>query len=81
MLVIYTLHIPCDANSKPVVDILIGPAPNFTKVQPDIIKELSQPGNMCLYHVDVDSNPAKESISNRCSDTKSIYPSNNISTK
>ena len=54
------LHIPCDANSKPVVDILIGPAPNFTKVQPDIIKELSQPGNMCLYHVDVDSNPAKK---------------------
>jgi hypothetical protein len=54
------LHIPCDANSKPVVDILIGSAPAFKVVQPDIIKELSQPGKMCLYHVDINSDPAKK---------------------
>ena len=54
------LHIPCDTSSKPDVDVLIGPAPNFTKVQPDIIKELSQPGQMCLYHADINSDPAKK---------------------
>jgi hypothetical protein len=54
------LHVPCDASSKPVVDVLIGPAPNFTKVQPDIIQVLSQPGKMCLYHVDINSDPAKK---------------------
>jgi hypothetical protein len=54
------LHIPCDANSKPVVDVLIGSAPAFKVVQPDIIKELSQPGKMCLYHVDINSDPAKK---------------------
>jgi hypothetical protein len=53
------LHVPCDASSMPVVDVLIGPAPNFTKVQPDIIHGLSQPGKMCLYHVDINSDPAK----------------------
>jgi hypothetical protein len=54
------LHIPCDANSKPVVDVLIGSAPAFKVVQPDLIKELSQPGKMCLYHVDINSDPAKK---------------------
>jgi hypothetical protein len=54
------LHIPCDANSKPVVDVLIGSAPAFKVVQPDFIKELSQPGKMCLYHVDINSDPAKK---------------------
>ena len=55
------LHIPCDTNSKPNVDVLIGPAPNFTKVQPDIIQAgLSHPGQMCLYHADINSNPSKK---------------------
>jgi hypothetical protein len=54
------LHIPCDANSKPVVNVLIGPAPDFKVVEPEIIKELSQPGQMCLYHADIDSDPAKK---------------------
>ena len=54
------LHIPCDASSKPIVNTLIGQAPNFKIVGPDLIKELSQPGNMCLYHVDISSDPAKK---------------------
>jgi hypothetical protein len=54
------LHIPCDTNSKPVVDVLIGPAPAFKVVEPEIIKELSQPGQMCLYHADIDSDPGKK---------------------
>ena len=54
------LHIPCDASSKPIVNTLIGQAPNFKVVEPDLVKELSQPGNMCLYHLDISSDPAKK---------------------
>ena len=54
------LHIPCGMDSKANVNVLIGSAPAFKVVEPDIIKELSQPGNMCLYHADIDSDPAKK---------------------
>ena len=56
------LHIPCDANSKPTVDILIGSAPDLKPMEPELIKELSQPGSLCVYHVDVGSDPAKKVI-------------------
>ena len=46
----------------PAVNVLIGSAPNVKPVQPDPIKELSKPGNMCLYHVDVGSDMAKKII-------------------
>jgi hypothetical protein len=54
------LHVPCDSSSKADVNVLIGPAPDFKVVEPEIIKELSQPGNMCLYHADIDSDPGKK---------------------
>ncbi len=56
------LHVPCDSNSKPIVNTLIGSAPDVKPVEQELIKELSQPGNMCLYHVDVGSDMAKKII-------------------
>ncbi|HZE78914.1 MAG TPA: hypothetical protein VE089_10245 [Nitrososphaeraceae archaeon] len=56
------LHIPCDTSSKPNVNVLIGQAPNLKPVEPEVIKELSQPGKLCIYHVDVGSDPAKKII-------------------
>ena len=56
------LHVPCDSNSKPAVDVLMGQAPNVKPIEPELVKELSQPGNMCIYHVDVGSDPAKKVI-------------------
>jgi hypothetical protein len=56
------LHIPCDTNSKPAVDVLIGSAPDLKPMEPELIRELSQPGNLCIYHVDVGSDPAKKVI-------------------
>ena len=56
------LHVPCDPSSKPVVNVLIGQAPNLKTVEPEVIKELSQPGKLCIYHVDVGSDPAKKII-------------------
>jgi hypothetical protein len=54
------IHVPCDINAKADVNVLIGPAPDFKVVEPELIKELSQPGNMCLYHADIDSDPGKK---------------------
>lgn len=54
------MKVPCDASSKPAVNVLIGSAPDVKPVQPDLIKELSKPGSMCLYHVGVNSDPAKK---------------------
>src|SRR5919198_1911936 len=53
------LHVPCDSSSKPVVNVLIGSAPDVKPIEPEVVKELSQPGNMCIYHVDVGSDTAK----------------------
>ena len=54
------MKVPCDTSSKPAVNVLIGSAPDVKPIQPDLIKELSKPGSMCLYHVDVNSDPAKK---------------------
>jgi hypothetical protein len=53
------LHIPCNSNSKPLVNTLIGSAPDLKPMEPELIKELSQPGNLCIFHVDVGSDTAK----------------------
>jgi hypothetical protein len=53
------LHIPCDTTSKPIVNTIIGQAPDLKPVEPELIKELSQPGNLCVFHVDVGSDTAK----------------------
>ena len=56
------MKVPCDTSSKPAVNVLIGSAPNVKPVQPELVKELSKPGSMCLYHVDVGSDIAKKII-------------------
>jgi hypothetical protein len=76
--------LPCDANSMTPLKILVGQAPNFKVVEPDLIKELSQPGNMCLYHVDISSDPAKKiyqtdvAIQNPTNQTITFPPSSTV---
>lgn len=50
--------IPCDANSAPSLQILAGHLPSLKPVQLQLIKEYSQPGNVCMYHVDIGSTAA-----------------------
>jgi hypothetical protein len=50
-------NLPCDANTKTPYNVLIGQAPNVKPAQLEYIKELSTPGKMCIYHVDVNSEP------------------------
>lgn len=79
------LHIPCDSNSKPIVDTLIGSAPDIKPIEPELIQGgLSQPGIMCLYHVDVGSDIAKKiiqtdiAIQNPSNQTITFPPSSGI---
>jgi hypothetical protein len=78
------LHVPCDSSSKPIVNVLSGQAPDVKPVEPELLKELSQPGNMCIYHVDINSDPAKQvyqtdvAIQNPANQTITFPPSSGV---
>lgn len=62
-------------KSQSSVNILLGKAPDLQPAELELIKELSTPGKLCLYHADVESsdeqvitdiaisNPNKKSVS------------------
>jgi hypothetical protein len=50
--------LPCDSNNKTSLNVLIGQAPNLKPAVLEFVKELSTPGKMCIYHVDVKSDPS-----------------------
>src|SRR5205085_8086093 len=45
--------LPCDTNSMTPLKMLVGQAPNLKPASLALIKELSKPGSMCLYHYDI----------------------------
>jgi hypothetical protein len=49
--------IPCDENSNSTLAILTGSAPNLAPadLQKGLVPQLSSPGDLCLYHVDLAS--------------------------
>lgn len=47
--------LPCDSNNKTSLNVLIGQAPKLKPAELELVKELSTPGKMCIYHVDVES--------------------------
>jgi hypothetical protein len=50
------IKVPCDPQANSKVQVLVGSAPNLKPSDFEYIKELSHPGNLCLYHVDLMSN-------------------------
>lgn len=46
-------NIPCDENSTSPFVILAGQAPNVTASDLEVVNELSTPGTMCIYHIDI----------------------------
>jgi hypothetical protein len=48
--------LPCDADSKSPIQMLVGRIPIVNVVQPNLVPELSTPG-MCLYNLDLGSKP------------------------
>src|ERR671923_2448589 len=49
--------IPCGDNSTALLTILVGSAPNFAPAPLELLPELSTPGELCLYHVDLPPAP------------------------
>jgi hypothetical protein len=49
--------IPCEEDSTPLLNILVGVAPDFAPAPLELIANLSTPGELCLYHADL---PAPE---------------------
>jgi hypothetical protein len=49
--------IPCGDDSAPLLNILVGVAPEFTPAPLELVANLSAPGELCLYHTDL---PAPE---------------------
>jgi hypothetical protein len=47
------VNVPCEANSTASIQVLMGQAPNLTTAELENLPELSTPGEMCLYHVDI----------------------------
>ena len=47
------VNVPCEDNSTASIQVLMGQAPNFTAAELENLPELSTPGEMCLYHVDI----------------------------
>ena len=47
------VNVPCEYNSTASIKVLMGQAPNFTAAELENLPELSTPGEMCLYHVDI----------------------------
>jgi hypothetical protein len=45
--------IPCDDDSTPLLNILVGVAPNLTPASLELVPTLSTPGELCLYHTDL----------------------------
>ena len=46
-------NVPCEDNSTASLNVLIGQAPNLTNAELENVPQLSNPGTICLYHVDI----------------------------
>jgi hypothetical protein len=49
--------LPCDADSKSPIQMLLGRIPVINVMQPNLVAQLSAPGKMCLYQLDIGSKP------------------------
>lgn len=57
----FVAKVPCNSKGNSEVDLLTGVAPDFKSTNAEFVKELSTPGKLCLYHVDLVSD-AKNTI-------------------
>jgi hypothetical protein len=52
----FAIKVNCDQNGNGVVDALMGVAPEMNTIklgEDNMVDELSTPGKMCLYHIDL----------------------------
>jgi hypothetical protein len=60
--------IPCDDESAPLLNILVGAATQFTPAPLELVANLSTAGELCLYHVDLPA-PGPEQQANTTNTT------------
>ena len=74
--------IPCDTSSVSPLKILIGQAPDVKPAQLELVKPLSTPGKLCIYHVDVNSKPGSPitdiAIQNPTGNTMTLPPASTV---
>ncbi len=51
------LKVPCNNTNSTDVQVLVGQAPELNAAELEFVSPLSQPGNLCLYHADLESDP------------------------
>jgi hypothetical protein len=71
--------IPCDDESAPEHNILVGAAPELTPVPLELVANLSAPGELCLYHVDLPP-PGPEQQANTTNTTTTTSAANTTTT-
>jgi hypothetical protein len=49
----FVAKVPCTTKGQSQVDLLTGQAPNFKSSSAELVSELSTPGKLCVYHVDL----------------------------
>ena len=69
--------IPCDDESAPLLNILVGVAPNLTPAPLELVPPLSTAGELCLYHVDL---PATEQANATSANATSANATTTMST-
>ena len=47
--------LPCDSSNATSLNVLIGQAPDLKPAKLELVKELSTPTKLCIYHADVNS--------------------------
>ena len=58
--------IPCDDESTPLLDILVGVAPDLTPAPLELNANLSTAGELCLYHTDLPAPRSGQYNNNLC---------------
>jgi hypothetical protein len=75
-------NIPCDTSSVSPLKILIGQAPDVKPAELELVKPLSTPGKLCIYHVDVNSKPGSPitdiAIQNPTGNTMTLPPASTV---
>ena len=74
----FVAKVPCTTKSQSEVDLLTGQAPNFKSSNAELVSELSTPGKLCVYHVDLlsGSNNTITDVAIKNNSTKDIiFPS------
>lgn len=44
---------PCNGNSSSTLELLVGHTPDIKPAKLELVKELSKPGYLCMYHTDI----------------------------